>query len=64
MIHWKGCDEDYSPGQQARWRREYCAFAEVRDGKCAGYGRGRDDEPHEICKACDRHSLWEGCDAD
>lgn len=43
------------------WRRDKCATAMLDDGTCHGYARAvDDDEPCEVCKACDRLSRDQG----
>ena len=55
MIRWKDCDADYSRAQRARWRRDVCRWEVEEDGACFGVGRSQDDdEPHDICKVCDK----------
>jgi hypothetical protein len=58
MIRWKDVGTEYTNAQRARWRRRVCEW-ELRvdgnaEGTCMGVSRGDDDEPHNICKACDR----------
>lgn len=55
MIHWKDCDIAYSRRGRERWRRNVCKWETRRDGLCNGVGRScGDDEPHDICKVCDK----------
>lgn len=60
MIHWKDAGIDYPEAMRERWRKQVCAWEIEKDGSCMGVGCGDDDEPHEICQACDRHEFgWE-----
>lgn len=55
MIHWKDCDMPVLPARRKYWRRNVCRWEIGNDGTCNGVGRSRDDdEPHDICKVCDR----------
>jgi hypothetical protein len=57
MIRWSDIeprDEEPSDAEKRWWRRNMCECADWRGGLCGGYANGDDDEPCEICKACDR----------
>lgn len=55
MIHWKDCGFAYSKAIREQWRSNVCKWETKKDGACLGVGRSRgDDEPHDICKACDK----------
>lgn len=54
MIRWKEHGIDWPHPRRERWRRSVCRLEIRRDGTCMGVARWDDDEPHDICKACDR----------
>lgn len=55
MIRWSELDIPINQSLQRRWRMEFCPYAiRVSDGTCLGLDNGDDDEPCEICKACDK----------
>lgn len=64
MIHWKEFGLDYSEAFKARWRRYRCEYANRDKVECMGYSLFGSDEPCDICKACDRSSVWEGSEMD
>lgn len=51
MIRWSQLEHHMTRKEQRRWKREMCAKSET----CDGYSISElDDEPCEICKACDK----------
>lgn len=55
MIHWKEVEPPMTRGEQRRWLRTMCKPAALDNGLCEGYSRrADDDEPCEVCKACDK----------
>ena len=54
MIRWKECERTYSKAARERFRRSYCNWERRVDGTCMGVSQDEDDdEPHDVCKACD-----------
>lgn len=53
MIHWSRLDKEHPPRWRRLWRR--CRCKRLREGgACMGVSRTvDDDEPDDICKACD-----------
>lgn len=61
MIRWKDIDPPMSVREQGRWRRSMCHAATQANGLCMGYARSdHDDEPCEVCKACDKLGIEVG----
>ena len=55
MIHWKDIDQPMTDKEKRKWKRNMCAAALWGNGRCEGYsGSADDDEPCEVCKACDK----------
>ena len=61
MIHWKEVQQLMAKKERERWRRAMCGSAMWDNGRCEGYsGSVDDDEPCEVCKACDKLEIEVG----
>ena len=59
MIHWNEAGLGHTDAERARWRRRVCHWEIAKDGSCRGVAQGSygNDEPHDVCKACDRNEF-------
>lgn len=65
MIAWCEIDQEIPDNAKRKWRRCKCAVAISSNGVCHGYSRSvDDDEPCDICKACDRLIVAQGIGGD
>lgn len=56
MIRWSAFDQPTPEAIKRAWQEHWCPAAErLSDGSCLGYAALQDDdEPCEVCKACDK----------